>query len=125
MKKSLIALSLIVPMSVGLTGCVVAIGDDGESHHFVQDFEDREYGNRKKIANLALHTDYDTVYRKMGVADFTENYEANGKVVKVLYYRTHRLHKDDLTTKDECTYLHFEDGKLTDTGNGGEYQRNR
>ncbi|WP_448549300.1 DUF3192 domain-containing protein [Thalassotalea fusca] len=125
MKKSLIALSLIVPMTVGLTGCVVAIGDDSGSHGLVHDAGDREYNNRKKIANLVLHSSYEDAYRQLGVADFTENYEADSKIVKVLYYRTHRLHKDGLTTKDECTYLRFEDGKLVDTGNGGEFQRNR
>ena len=42
----------------------------------------------------------------------------------MLFYRTHRLHKDDLTTKDECTYLHFVDDILIETGDGADYQRN-
>ena len=49
----------------------------------------------------------------MGVADFNETYLDNGKTVNVVYYRTHRLHKDGLTTKDECTKLVFVDSKLT------------
>jgi hypothetical protein len=37
----------------------------------------------------------------------------DGKTVIVVYYRTHRLHKDGLTTKDECTKLVFVNNSLT------------
>ena len=77
------------------------------------DFDDREFKNRKKIADLQLNTTFSDVSRVMGVADFNESYLDDGKTIKVVYYRTQRLHKDGLTTKDECTKLVFVDNNLT------------
>jgi hypothetical protein len=91
---------------MGLTGCVIAVGgEDGPS--ISSDFNDREYDNRKKIAGIALNSALSAVSREMGVADFSETYSRNDATVNVVYYRTHRLHKDGLTTKDECTKLTF------------------
>ena len=112
MKKSILALLVVAPLTVGLTGCVIAVGGE-DGHSFSTDFEDREYENRKKIANLQLNSTLTDVSNSMGVADFNESYLEDGKTVKVLFYRTHRLHKDDLTTKDECSKLVFIDNVLT------------
>ena len=60
---------------------------------------------------------------KLGVADFSQTYSHNDQTIRVLFYRTQRKHKDGLTTKDECTYLEFIDGELSQTGNGGEYSQ--
>lgn len=122
MKKSIIALLIVAPLSLGLTGCVFKIGADNDPM-FSSDFEDREYENRKKIARTVLNSSYVDVQRDLGVADFTETYKAGDKTIQVLYYRTHRIKKDGLTTKDECTYLHFVDGALAQTGNGADYTR--
>lgn len=125
MKKSLLSLLVVAPMAIALTGCVVAVGTDGDGHYVSSaDFEDREYKNRKKIAKLALGASYQDVATNMGVADFTETYEKEGKTIQVLFYRTNRIHKDDLTTRDECTYLYFIDGALKETGRGGDFSRN-
>ncbi|ASP49171.1 DUF3192 domain-containing protein [Cognaticolwellia beringensis] len=112
MKKSLLALIVIAPLTLGLTGCVIAVGGE-DGHSISGDFEDREYKNRKKIAGIQLNTAFADVSREMGVADFTETYLKDGKTVNVVYYRTHRLHKDGLTTKDECTKLVFVNNSLT------------
>lgn len=112
MKKSLLALLIIAPLSLSLTGCVIAVGGE-DSHSMSADFEDREFKNRKKIAGIQLNTSFSDVAREMGVADFNESYLDDGKTVKVVYYRTQRLHKDDLTTKDECTKLVFVNNNLT------------
>ncbi|UUO21828.1 DUF3192 domain-containing protein [Colwellia sp. M166] len=112
MKKSLLALIIVAPLTLGLTGCVIAVGGE-DGHSISGSFEDREYENRKKISRLQLNTAFADVTREMGVADFNETYLENGKTVNVVYYRTHRLHKDGLTTKDECTKLVFVDSKLT------------
>ena len=123
MKKSLIALLVAVPLSLTLTGCVVAVGgEDGST--FNSYFEDREYDNRKKIAKIQLGSSFNDAANKLGVADFNENYQQNDSNIQVLFYRTHRTNKDGMTTKDECTYLHFVDGVLKETGNGGDYSRN-
>jgi hypothetical protein len=112
MKKSLLALLIIAPLSMSLTGCVIAVGGE-DGHSMSGDFDDREFKNRKKIADLQLNTTFSDVARVMGVADFNESYLDDGKTVKVVYYRTQRLHKDGLTTKDECTKLVFVDNNLT------------
>ncbi|NQZ20515.1 MAG: DUF3192 domain-containing protein [Colwellia sp.] len=124
MKKTIIALLVAAPLTFSLTGCVIAVGGGDEGHSMSTSFGDREYDNRKKIAKVQLNSIYNDVYHKLGMADFNEKYQLDGKEVKVLFYRTHRLHKDDLTTKDECTYLHFVDDILIETGDGADYQRN-
>ena len=112
MKKSLLALIIIAPLTLGLTGCVIAVGGE-DGHSMSGSFEDKEFENRKKIANIQLNTPFSDVAREMGVADFNESYLDDGKAVKVVYYRTQRLHKDGLTTKDECTKLVFVNNSLT------------
>jgi len=124
MKKTIIALLVAAPLTLSLTGCVIAVGNDDEGHSISTSFGDREQDNRKKIAKVQLNANYNDVHHKLGTADFNEKYLLDGKEVKVLFYRTHRLHKDDLTTKDECTYLHFVDDVLVETGDGADYQRN-
>jgi hypothetical protein len=124
MKKSIIALLVAVPLTLSLTGCVIAVGGGDDAHSISTSFGDREHDNRKKIAKIQLNSTYNNVQNKLGLADFNEKYQIDGKEIKVLFYRTHRVHKDDLTTKDECTYLHFVDGLLLQTGNGADYSRN-
>ncbi|MFQ3195467.1 MAG: hypothetical protein ACI9N3_002301 [Colwellia sp.] len=124
MKKSIIALLIAAPLTLSLSGCVIAVGGGDEGHSMSTSFGDREYENRKQIAKIQLNSRYDDVKNQLGLADFNEKYQMDGKEIKVLFYRTHRVHKDDLTTKDECTYLHFIDGVLLETGNGADYRRN-
>lgn len=112
MKKSLLALIVVAPLTFGLTGCVIAVGGE-DGHSFNSNFEDREYENRKKIARIQLNSAFSAVSREMGVADFNETYMDDDKTINVVYYRTHRLHKDGLTTKDECTKLVFTNDILT------------
>lgn len=123
MKSTIIALLIVAPLSMTLSGCVFKVGGDAE-HTMSSDFEDREYENRKKISKLAIDTSFVQVEKQLGVADFTETYKNGEERIQVLYYRTHRLHKDGITTKDECTYLKFVNMALTETGNGAEYNKN-
>lgn len=122
MKNKLLALIILAPLSLTLTGCVIAVDGDHDKHSS-SNFDNREFENRKKIANIALSAPYTMVVEQLGVADFSETYQVNNKEIKVVYYRTQRVHKDGLTTKDECTYLHFENGMLIETGYGGHYVR--
>ncbi len=121
MKKSLIALLIAAPLAMTLSGCVIKVNDDGIDHGFASDSEDRTYKNRKKIAKVQLGASFIYLHDKLGVADFSETYASDDDIVRVLYYRTQRKHKDGLTTKDECTFLQFINGKLIETGNGGDY----
>lgn len=125
MKKSVIALLIAAPLAMTLSGCVIKINDDGVDSGFMSDSEDRTYTNRKKISKVQLGTSFMDMQEKLGVADFSETYTNGESTVRVLYYRTQRKHKDGLTTKDECTYLQFIDGKLIKTGNGGDYLKTK
>ena len=122
MKKSILALLIVAPLSLSLTGCVIAIDGDKDEHSF-QKKHSSEFENRKKIESLVLKSEYSEVSTLLGVADFTESYQVKDKEVKVIYYRTQRLHKDGITSKDEYTYLQFENNILTEVGSGGSYKR--
>ena len=123
MKKSLLALLVVLPLASTLSGCVISVKDGEVDHSFMGDSEDRSYENRKKVAQVQLGSSFVDMQEKLGVADFSETYTHNEQTIRVLYYRTQRKHKDGLTTKDECTYLEFINGGLVQTGNGGEYKR--
>lgn len=122
MKKSLLALFIVAPLSFGLTGCVIAVGGDDDEHTF-KNKHNNEFENRKNISSITLNSKIHDVSTLLGIADFTELYQVKEKEIKVLFYRTQRLHKDGVITKDECTYLQFENGILTEIGTGGDYQR--
>lgn len=123
MKKSFLALLVALPLAASLTGCVISVKDGEVDHSFMNDSGDRSYENRKKIAQVQLGASFADMQEKLGVADFSETYMNNDNTIRVLYYRSQRKHKDGLTTKDECTYLEFVNGELTQTGNGGDYKR--
>ncbi len=123
MKKSLLALLIAAPLAMTLSGCVIKINDDGIDHGFVSDSEDRTYQNRKRISKVQLGSSFIVMQEKLGVADFSETFSDGEDTVRVLYYRTQRKHKDGLTTKDECTFLQFVNGKLVETGNGGDFSK--
>jgi len=123
MKKSLLAILITAPLALSLTGCIVSVGGEDE-YSIATEFEDREHTNRKKIARIALGSSFSDVSNQLGVSDFNESYTKNDKRVQVLFYRTNRVHKDGLTTRDECTYLYFVNGSLEETGRGGDFSRN-
>ena len=123
MKKSLLVLLIALPLASTLSGCVISVHDGEVDHSLMGDSEDRAYDNRKKIAKIQLGSSFADMQEKLGVADFSQTYSHNEKTIRVLFYRTQRKHKDGLTTKDECTYLEFIDGELSQTGNGGEYSQ--
>ena len=111
--------SIILPLALAssflLTGCVVSVGGGSDSHYGT-DVEDREYNNRKHISNLETGMSYESVLRKMGVADFNELYEKQDGTYRVLFYRTQRTMGDGITTKDECTPIVFKDSGLVRWG---------
>lgn len=115
MKKSIIALIVSAPLVLGLSGCVVAI--DGDKHHSdMTNAHNRAAQNREHIATLIPQMSLNDVTTRLGTADFNESYQKDGENIHVLFYRTHRVHKDDLTTKDECTPLIFKQGALVSWG---------
>lgn len=118
MKKLFLALVVATPLTLGLSGCVIKINDDGVESGYVNGNDDRSKKNRKYIAKVILGSSFMDIQNKLGVADFSETYSEDDKTVRVLFYRTQRQHKDGITTKDECTFLYFVNGELIKTGMG-------
>ncbi|MCB2381572.1 DUF3192 domain-containing protein [Shewanella baltica] len=123
LNNKLIAITFLGLASLGLSGCVVNVGDgesgwdSGESWEKVQD------KNRTNLTKLSLGMPKDQVMILMGTADFSEAYiqqsaqqgESN-KEVLVLFYRTQRNNGDGKTTKDECTPIVLSNNALVGWG---------
>lgn len=124
MKKTLLALLVAAPLALTLSGCVISVNDGEVDRSWGTDSQDRTTTNRDQIAKAKLGVSFSSITNNLGVADFSETYKKGEDTVNVLYYRTQRLHKDGLTTKDECTYLYFVNDALVETGNGGDFSRN-
>ena len=113
MNKLIVA--TICGLSLGLSGCVISVGGDGEYGH-QSDWHNKEQKNRKHISRLQQDVSYDGILQRMGIADFNEFYAKGEDTYQVLYYRTQRVDSDGLTTKDECTPLVFKNSELVGWG---------
>ncbi|MCL1138591.1 DUF3192 domain-containing protein [Shewanella pneumatophori] len=103
MKNKLLGLACFGIASLGLTGCVVNVGDgesDWDNHGAWEKTQDK---NRDNLTKISLGMSKEQVVTLMGTADFNEAYIQADKEVYVLFYRTQRTHGDGKTTKDECT----------------------
>lgn len=103
----------ILPFTLTLGGCIISVDGENWGHH---DWEDREYKNRKLIADLKLESSTQQIQTLLGVPDFSEFHRENTDDVQILFYRTHRNHGDGVTTKDECTPLVFRNNRLVGWG---------
>lgn len=110
----LAAVLVVASLSVGLQGCVIAVGGDGYSSS--SDYTEQEARNRQYIASIADGTSLNVVEQELGTPNFSDLVTVNGVRYRVLYYRTHRVHGDGNTTRDECTPMVFADGVLVGTG---------
>ncbi len=115
-KKTYLALLIALPLTMSLSGCVVAVGGDKGDYSYRYDFEDKEQENRHNLTKLQPNMAFEDVKKIMGIPDFNEVYEKNGEIIQVVFYRTQRTKKDGLTTKDECTPLIFKKNKLVSWG---------
>jgi outer membrane protein assembly factor BamE (lipoprotein component of BamABCDE complex) len=102
-------------VAVLLNGCVLSVGGNrgswGESN-----WQQIERENREAIARLAKGMYVEEVRSRMGTPDFLESFALDGHAYQVLFYRTHRVTADGMTTRDETTPLIFEDGFLVAWG---------
>lgn len=112
MKYLILASALTLPL---LTGCVVAVGNDGKSS-YSSSWERTHEKNRKAIANMERGKQYQAVIDKLGTPSFSELLKHDGDEYRVLYYATNSIHSDGKTTKDECTPLLFKDNQLAGWG---------
>lgn len=114
MKTKLFAVVLGVA-SLGLSGCVVNVGE-GDSGWHSEKWESVQEENRAHLAKLDLGMSKDQIELLMGNADFSEAYIQDDKEVHVLFYRTQRVKGDGKTTKDECTPVVISNNKLVGWG---------
>ncbi|MFT5235822.1 MAG: outer membrane protein assembly factor BamE (lipoprotein component of BamABCDE complex) [Shewanella sp.] len=113
MKTNLIGLAFIGAVSLGLSGCVINVGE-GDSDW--NSWERTQSENRDNLTKLNLGMSQDQVNVLMGKADFYEAYIHNEKEVHVLFYRTQRNSGDGKTTKDECTPVVISNNSLVGWG---------
>ena len=114
MKLSKLVLAL--PLVVGLSGCVIAVGDHDGDRWSKSGWKQRQNENRQHIDNLNPGMPYAEVRSTMGRPDFKESFDSNGEKVVVLFYRTDSVKSDGVTSKDECTPLVFKNDRLQGWG---------
>lgn len=121
--RKLIAVTFLGLASLGLSGCVVNVGDGESGWDSSESWEKVQENNRNNLIKLSLGMSKDQVMTLMGTADLSEAYiqqsaqqgEAN-KEVLVLFYRTQHTHSDGKTTKDECTPIVLSNNALVGWG---------
>lgn len=80
-------------------------------------WQERETYNARQIGQFDLGMSKDSVIRILGSPDINEAKASSEGDMQVLFYRTHHVTSDGITTKDECTPLVFRDNKLIAWGN--------
>jgi outer membrane protein assembly factor BamE (lipoprotein component of BamABCDE complex) len=74
--------------------------------------------NRGNLMSLKLDMTKEDVIRIMGKPTLNEAYKTDkGKNLEILFYYTNRTWADGNITRDECTPIVFEDGKVIGWGN--------
>ncbi|RTE87784.1 DUF3192 domain-containing protein [Lysobacter sp. N42] len=79
-------------------------------------WREREVFNRKYIGRLALGTGREEVLRLLGPPDISEGIVTDDGELLVLFYRTHHVTSDGVTTRDETTPLIFQTDQLVAWG---------
>jgi hypothetical protein len=102
-KNNLLSLAFFGIASIGLTGCVINVGDGESDWDNNGAWEKIQESNRDGLSRISLGMSKEQVTTLMGTADFNEAYIQQDKEVHVLFYRTQRVKGDGKTTKDECT----------------------
>lgn len=111
----LAALGIFTAVTLGLQGCVVAIGDHASTSSD-SSFVKKEKSNRNAIASFSPGMSMLAVQQQLGTPDFSDLWAIDETHYQVLYYRTQRMHADGMTTRDECTPIVFINGVLKGTG---------
>lgn len=103
-------------LAAWLSGCVVAIGNDGlESGN--SEWAEIERDNRRAIDSLRLGMGLREVQTAMPhQADFSEAFTVDGVAYRALFYRTQRVEGDGVTSRNETTPLVFANGELAGWG---------
>ncbi|MGL5359170.1 MAG: DUF3192 domain-containing protein [Shewanella sp.] len=119
----LIAVTFLGAASLGLSGCVVNVGDGEAASVEHGSWQRQQEQNRSYLTKLSLGMSKEQVMTLMGTPELSESYiqqtaqvGAAPKEVLVLFYRTQRQHEDGKTTKDECTPIVFRNNALVGWG---------
>lgn len=88
----------------------------GETFFDPDDPKQVELRARTTLAALKPGAPIDEVLGPLGAPDFTQMFTVDGQTWRVLRYRTHRVHADGETTRDETTPVIFRDGLLIGIG---------
>ncbi|HKL50863.1 MAG TPA: DUF3192 domain-containing protein [Wenzhouxiangellaceae bacterium] len=102
--------------SIHVTGKDGADGRDGGLVEFERD-------NRLAIESLRLGMGLPEVQSVMPhESDFSEAFTVGGASYRVLFYRTQRVARDGVTTRDETTPLVFRNGELMGWGESAWFE---
>lgn len=101
--------------AIVLSGCVVSVGNSRGTDREAS-WQQAERENREAIASLEQGLTVGEIRYRMGTPDFLESVTVDGLAYQVLFYRTHRVRADGMTTRDETTPLVFEEGRLVGWG---------
>lgn len=106
---------MVLPLLLALAGCVFEINTN-DSEDGLRDWQHRQDRNARAIRRLELGRSRESIESQLGEADFVESFSRDGMEFVVLFYRTHRVHDDGVTSKDETTPLVFAGGELVGWG---------
>ena len=115
MHQLAVKITTSVLLALCLSGCVIAIGNDGGTNDGA-DWKARQDRNNRYVSQLELGTSMSVVRLDLGEPDFNESFQRNGDTYQVLYYRTQRIHDDGRTTMDETIPFVFIDMPLVGWG---------
>lgn len=76
------------------------------------DWREREIFNRKYISRMEPGTSREEILRLLGPPDISEALQTEDGHILVLFYRTHHVRSDGVTTRDETTPLLFREDAL-------------
>jgi len=99
-----------------LSGCVIVADGDGNRRDHNRSAIKQEEQNREAISRLQLGSSRESVLAAMGTPDFSDAFSHDESAYQIYYYRTHRVHADGDTTRDETTPLVFINDKLVGWG---------
>lgn len=114
-KKSWLVVGIGSFVYIALTALVLLYYKDDPAK---MAWHDREAFNEKVIQKIdvKLPLRRKELISTLGDPDITEAVRDKDTVYQVLYYRTHRVLSDGITTKEECTALLFKNDVLVAIG---------
>lgn len=124
MTKKVISRIIIALAIYGIfAALVINFYDDNPSN---MQWEEREDYNRHFISKVQLNKfNFEDALEELGSPDITEAKRVNNDNYQVMFYRTHHVKSDGITTQEECTALLFKNNILMSTGKTAYEQFNQ